>query len=1288
MFIQKPFSLTTSTGDEDGYVPKGAIWFDGAADYLTKTFASAALNTKGTYSFWMKRGIEIPATTETFISVGSGSGPAVNTWMNIRFQSGDQMWANDYSYLRLRTTQVFRDPAAWYHLVFRFDTTLDAADSRFRIYVNGEQISSYVSRVNYSQNDDVNLSGNGSPFLIGQWNSSEYFNGRLSEFVFLDGYSAPPADFATEDSNGVWIPKDPTSTVTTNKGTNGFWLDFADSADLGNDVSYSGLGVGNDNSFTASGNLSADNWTYDRPADDSDTKTGNIAVFSPIDTQDSTGYLPNILSNGNRTSTMQGSVPTQWGNGNLLTVATNSGKWYCEGIIVTRSSGTYGTNYPTVGLVDGGQDSQGGNIYGAVVYAGTGTGTVQGSGAATYLPGGSPNGTKLQFAIDHENGAFYVGQNGTWGNSATTAEIEGGTTTNALANTGGTGNALGAWSALTDGTYLALAVGTFQSEFTIWVTEDEWDYTPPTGFLSLGTQNLPSVTVTKPTNNFLPILYEGNGGSQRVGNFIPFTDSKTVTNSAVFDSGGSDYLSKTYSASAASSSTIWTFSTWFKRGLRGGDYHFLGAGTDTSNYEALSLGSSGNLIWITKTSGSITGRYDTNIAIQGPATWYNLVISRSGATVTISINGVVQATDAVSPTVPGASDVAYFGRPSMTNAVGARYVGSADNYWDGYLAETVFIDGTAYAASSFGETDTSTNRWIPKDVSGLDFGNNGFYFNYSDSAELGDDTSGKGNDFAENNMVAANQTVDTPTQNYSTLNPLIANGSDITLSGGNLIAAGASGNWGQLEGTFPITEGTKGYYETKISGTSTANIIGWGESGGRDGTGGQSFAEGDTIAFQPGSDALYTGTASTASWASYSATADDILMFAYDATDIHNVKFWFGEGGTWFQSGDPAAGTNAAVTYDCTAGTITGGPWVPLVACHTITDTFNFGSGTSGFTYTAPTGFLPLNQDNMAANTAGITGLSWIKNRDATADHILQDRVRGVYEYIISNDTDVEETNANSVQKFLQQGVQVGNMATVNTSANSFVLWNWVGNGTGTLNEDGNLNSTVSANTDAAFSIINYTGSGSSTTIGHGMGKKPEFMIFKNRGTTNGWIVWHKNLSGITYYLSLDGTDAESNASGAAVWDSTEPTSSVISIGTDATTNASTNTYVCYCWASVPGSSHFYHYDGNGQSGDLAPYLYLGFKPSFFMHKRIDSTDDWRIVDNQRDRYNPVQQRLAPNSDAGESTYADMTWDFTSNGVKLRGDDTGYNADGGKYIYAAFAENPFGGSGIGQAKAR
>ena len=161
------------------------------------------------------------------------------------------------------------------------------------------------------------------------------------------------------------------------------------------------------------------------------------------------------------------------------------------------------------------------------------------------------------------------------------------------------------------------------------------------------------------------------------------------------------------------------------------------------------------------------------------------------------------------------------------------------------------------------------------------------------------------------------------------------------------------------------------------------------------------------------------------------------------------------------------------------------------------------------FSDTVPSDFVALTQDNMAENTAGITGLSWIKNRDAEDFHVLSDRVSGVYKYIplYADAAEDLETNTNSVQRFLQQGVQVGNMNEVNTSAESFVLWQWVANGTGTVDSDGMIKQsdsstssiTVSANTTAGFSIIEYTGNGSTGhTIPHHLGAVPLTIFVKS----------------------------------------------------------------------------------------------------------------------------------------------------------------------------------------------
>ena len=142
------------------------------------------------------------------------------------------------------------------------------------------------------------------------------------------------------------------------------------------------------------------------------------------------------------------------------------------------------------------------------------------------------------------------------------------------------------------------------------------------------------------------------------------------------------------------------------------------------------------------------------------------------------------------------------------------------------MAETVFIDGTALAASSFGQTDTSTNRWIPKAVSGLTFGTEGYYLNFSDSLELGDDTSGNTNDWAENNMTATNQTIDTPTKNFATFNPATPQ-SAFAYSEGNLKAVGTTSASHKSTLTTIAVTGGKWYYEHTVTALSGAPSEGY-----------------------------------------------------------------------------------------------------------------------------------------------------------------------------------------------------------------------------------------------------------------------------------------------------------------------------------------------------------------------------------------------------------------------------------------------------------------------------
>ena len=265
-----------------------------------------------------------------------------------------------------------------------------------------------------------------------------------------------------------------------------------------------------------------------------------------------------------------------------------------------------------------------------------------------------------------------------------------------------------------------------------------------------------------------------------------------------------------------------------------------------------------------------------------------------------------------------------------------------------------------------------------------------------------------------------------------------------------------------------------------------------------------------------------------------------------------------------------------------------------------------------------------------------------------------------------------------------------GNSSTVgnNISGRTYVGWQWLaGNSTGSSNSNGSITSTVSVNQTAGFSIVSWTGSGANATIGHGQSAAPEFIMVKNGDTTNAWTVQSLFLTSADYVLYLNTSAGE--GSDASAWNSAFAGATTISIGTDPGTNGSTNNMAFWAWRSIEGYSSFGSYTGNG-SGSYAvdydgPFIYTGFKPAFVLIKRIDSTGNWVIFDDKRSPINPRALQLHPDLPNVDGAGNDQ--DFLANGWKVRSNGSAANATGGTYIYAAFAENPFGGSGVAQAKA-
>jgi hypothetical protein len=406
-------------------------------------------------------------------------------------------------------------------------------------------------------------------------------------------------------------------------------------------------------------------------------------------------------------------------------------------------------------------------------------------------------------------------------------------------------------------------------------------------------------------------------------------------------------------------------------------------------------------------------------------------------------------------------------------------------------------------------------------------------------------------------------------------------------------------------------------------------------------------------------------------------TGSEVGMMAYDPD---SGKFWVGQDGTWFNSGDPTDGSNPQGEFTCTDPI-----FVNLSDFSSAEDgdvTLNFGQ--TGFAHTPPTGYKALNSSNIPNPTTAdpsayfqttlYTGngstqsidqsenksfepdLVWIKNRDAADSHILTDAVRGATKVINSDATAAEVTDADTLTAFESNGFALGDDDKVNTNTEKYVAWQWLESST------------------PGFDIVSFTGNATARTISHSLGVAPEMIFVKNLADTDNWAVYHASNTSApaTDYLILNTTAA--TADDATVWNDTASTSSVFSVGTSSLTNGNTEAMIAYLWASVTGFSKIGKYEGTGTiTNQAGAYIYTGFRPSLIICKSIDSTSDWFMFDDQRLGYNVDNNSIFADTSAAELTADNV--DLVSNGFKLRIATDPNVAE--TYVYAAFAHSPF-----------
>ena len=307
----------------------------------------------------------------------------------------------------------------------------------------------------------------------------------------------------------------------------------------------------------------------------------------------------------------------------------------------------------------------------------------------------------------------------------------------------------------------------------------------------------------------------------------------------------------------------------------------------------------------------------------------------------------------------------------------------------------------------------------------------------------------------------------------------------------------------------------------------------------------------------------------------------------------------------------------------------------------------------------------------------------WIKNTSATENHQMFDSSRGVTKRLYTDLNYDEDSNnsTNFLQSFNTDGFTVGTDSAVNGNGNSIVAWQWKCNG-GTTSTDttgassaAGYNTTIQVNQTAGFSIVQWNaafdqGNGR-YNLGHGLGKIPDFIVIKNRSSSGDWYVHHKNIDD-NDYLRWNVNHGTSNTSNRYTFYRPDFTTALFNVDYNNIVTQNED-YVAYVFASIKGYSHFGSYTGNGLGN--GPFIYTGFKPKYAWFKRLDTTEEWYIYDTARDPINEIDRKLFIDTNSAESQ--SETLDFVSNGIKLRNSSTAFNANGGTYGYAAFAESPF-----------
>ena len=526
----------------------------------------------------------------------------------------------------------------------------------------------------------------------------------------------------------------------------------------------------------------------------------------------------------------------------------------------------------------------------------------------------------------------------------------------------------------------------------------------------------------------------------------------------------------------------------------------------------------------------------------------------------------------------------------------------------------------------------------------------------------------------------------------------------------NRTVSSASGSWGA-----PTTMGArtgKWYIEYYVNnGSSGRNVMVVPTNSKKYNQGDYNFGTaGDYVILLNSSGAIYNNNDSTATQTGLTCLqTGDIMGMALDLDASPKTLQFYRNGsalGTAENINASATGhfTFMIMGHNQTTMTVNAGQDSSFAGAKS-TGTANAAdeNGFGNFYYTPPSGFLAMCGGNLpissdidpattdsnfpqknhntivytgTASTQSITELGfqpdlvWIQNYSSqNQTPRLIDSSRGATKSLQPSYSTAEGTES-GLTSFDSDGFTIGStQGGYNTSTAKYIAWCWRANGgTTSTNTSGTITSTVQANTAGGFSIVSYTGTGTNATVGHGLTAAPEYMIIKNIDTTDNWINYNKVGGAANRGQINTGNYGTSTTS----FQSTDPSATVITLGTSSGVNSSTGNYIAYVWHGVEGYSKFDKYKGNGNSD--GPFVYTGFRPRLL--SLIRSTGGiYNVYDSARYTYNPIDAYMQWSTDSAETTGYPI--DFYANGFKIRTSGTGINQNNTDFYYAVWGDVPF-----------